>query len=166
MQWTLLAPHIVSCPAGNPHLNWTNFPALNITNDPTEAILARDTLLVISSNASSFTEPGYEVHFTWDSPGKSVGPNNSYTTRTLAGAPKCAAWIAQLNVTYTELYNISRNWAYTIQPNGTIYRPGTANVVNGTQFILITDSNPYITPANMSYLDPHFIAGPAMYQAD
>ncbi|EPQ50672.1 hypothetical protein GLOTRDRAFT_50260, partial [Gloeophyllum trabeum ATCC 11539] len=166
MQWTLLAPHIVSCPAGNPHLNWTNFPALNITNDPTHAILPRDTQPAISSNVSSLTAPGYEVHFTWDSPGKSVGPNSSYTTRTLAGAPKYAAWIAQLNVTYTELYNISGNSAYTIQPNGTLYGPGTASVLNGTQFVLITDSNPYITPANMSYLDPHVVAGPAMYQAD
>jgi hypothetical protein len=31
MTWTLLSPHIVSCPAGNPHIQWQNFPALNIT---------------------------------------------------------------------------------------------------------------------------------------
>jgi len=31
MAWTLLAPHIVSCPAENPRIAWNNFPALNIT---------------------------------------------------------------------------------------------------------------------------------------
>lgn len=31
MAWTLLAPHIVSCPAENPRIAWQNFPALNVT---------------------------------------------------------------------------------------------------------------------------------------
>ena len=31
MTWTLLSPFIVTCPAGNPHIQWQNFPALNIT---------------------------------------------------------------------------------------------------------------------------------------
>ncbi|TFK45927.1 Rds1 protein [Heliocybe sulcata] len=166
MQWTLLAPYITSCPAENPHLNWTNLPALNITNDPTQTILSLNNTADISTNVSSVTAPGYEVHLVWDAPGKSVGPNASYATKTLAGAPQYAAWIAQLNVTYTELYNVLGNSAYTVQPNGTVFGPGSAAIVNGTQFILITDSNPYITPANMSYLDPHVVAGPAMYQAD
>ncbi|KZT18908.1 hypothetical protein NEOLEDRAFT_1079085 [Neolentinus lepideus HHB14362 ss-1] len=167
MTWTLLAPYITSCPEGNPHLKWTNFPALNITNDPTQFALSSDKKPAISSNVSSLTAPGYEVHFVWDCPCKSVGPNNTYITKSMAtGPPKFAAWIAQLNVTYTELYNVSGNSAYTIQPTGGVFGPNSATVVNGTQFVLLTDSNPYITPANMSYLDAHVVAGPAVYQAD
>jgi hypothetical protein len=33
MAWTLLSPYIVSCPPENPHIEWQNFPWLNVVND-------------------------------------------------------------------------------------------------------------------------------------
>ncbi len=40
--------------------------------------------------------PGREVYFSWEAPGKAVGPNNSYVTSTTAGAPQFVVWVTQL----------------------------------------------------------------------
>ena len=45
----------------------------------------------------------------------------------------------------------------TIQPN--------SSFINGTLFVMITDDNPYITPFNVSMLNDHIVAGPALYQS-
>jgi hypothetical protein len=37
--------------------------------------------------------------------------------------------------------------------------------VNGTMFIAITDMNLTVTPSNLSMINPHVYAGPALYQA-
>lgn len=85
-----------------------------------------------------------------------------------------AAWISQLNTTYTELKDINGEKASTTQPGGNIFfnhtAPGsnatiTAPLVNDTMFVLITDDNPHVTPFNLSLLNKHVVAGPAMYQA-
>ena len=56
-----------------------------------------------------------------------------------------AAWVSQLNVTYTPLTNISGNSADTTQPDASIYGDGTAALVNGTVYV------------NHNYLLPMFL---------
>jgi hypothetical protein len=79
-------------------------------------------------------------------------------------------WINQLNATYTPLMNLTNTtvgyMAYTLQPNGTVFPDlNHDGVVNGTTFIVITDTDLYVTPHNLSMVNPHVVAGPAMYQA-
>ncbi|OAX83257.1 hypothetical protein ACJ72_02387 [Emergomyces africanus] len=51
----------------------------------------------------------------------------------------------------------------TIQPNLTTFEGDPA--INGTIFIAITDTNLFLTPFNLSLINPHVLAGPAVYQA-
>ncbi|EEQ91212.1 rds1 [Blastomyces dermatitidis ER-3] len=51
----------------------------------------------------------------------------------------------------------------TIQPDLSTYEGDPA--INGTIFIALTDSNPFLTPFNLSLINPHVVAGPAVYQA-
>ena len=88
MQWTLLAPYIVGCPENNTRVQFQNFPALNITNNPNVSALALNATPAASRNETSFTTPGQAIYLEWESPGKQVGPNNSYTTNTTAGEAK------------------------------------------------------------------------------
>ncbi|KAF3913201.1 hypothetical protein AA313_de0206395 [Arthrobotrys entomopaga] len=161
MAWTLLAPYIHECPAENPHLPWQNFPALLIENNPN----ATDPRFgpKISTNRTALSYPGRIVELSWEEPGKVVGYNKSYVTSTTAGAPKWVAWLNQVNLTYTALENVTENRGYTKQPNVTVF--ADQELVNGTMFIMITDDNPYITPANLSILNQHVVAGPALYQS-
>ena len=197
--WTLLSPHIASCPANQTRLVWQNFPALSIVNQPNparrdarktgnnetiesgqstlnstvvpddEACITSEEVGVncgpsISTNRSiPLSYPGREVFFSWEDPGKAVGPNNSYVTTTAAGAPAFVAWVTQLNLTYSPLTNISGNNGMTIQPNVSTFAGDPA--INGTIFVAITDSDLYLTPFNLSLINPHVLAGPAMYQA-
>ncbi|KAK3938640.1 ferritin-like domain-containing protein [Diplogelasinospora grovesii] len=163
--WTLLAPYISSCPAGQTRLIWQNFPSLYILNQPNplrvngsdvfnettggytntaseKPIKPNESCLdnfeigvncapAVSHNRSApLSYPGRQVFLQWDNPGNPIGPNNSYITNTTAGAPRFAAWVSQLNVTYTPLLNISGNTAYTIQPNTSTFAGDPA--VNGT----------------------------------
>jgi hypothetical protein len=107
--WTLLAPHIKSCPAGTPRLPWQNFPALKVLNNPNATNATTNFMPAVTQNRTALSMPGDYVKFLFESPGQPVGPNGSYTTNTSAGAPLFAAWISQLNVTYTPLYNITYN---------------------------------------------------------
>ncbi|KDR71779.1 hypothetical protein GALMADRAFT_779423 [Galerina marginata CBS 339.88] len=174
MAWTLLAPHLVTCPAGNPRIAWQNFPALNITNNPNATALVNGsnnnngsaTTPAITHNRSEpLSYPGRTVSLKWELPGKTVGPNNNYTTSTTAGSPKFVAWISQLNTTYTKLDNISGQSGSTIQPGGAVFGGNTAPIVNGSMFVVITDANVTVTPANISMINKHVVAGPAVYQA-
>ncbi|KAI0890828.1 ferritin-like domain-containing protein [Annulohypoxylon nitens] len=105
---------------------------------------------------------GRQVFLSWDSPGYRTGPNNSYVTSTNAGTAKFAAWVSQLNVTYTTLYFTGDNAAYTFQPNTTTYEGDPT--VNGTVFLAITDLDLYVTPFNISLINPH-VNALAIYQA-
>ncbi|KJA16414.1 hypothetical protein HYPSUDRAFT_147726 [Hypholoma sublateritium FD-334 SS-4] len=172
MAWTLLAPYIVSCPASNPKIEWQNFPALNITNNPNAtayfnlSVIGNETTPAITHNRSEpLSYPGREVFFTWETPGKQVGYNNSFTTNTTAGDPKFVAWISQLNTTFTELMDINNQSGKTYQPGGTVFGGNSSPIVNGTMFVAITDANLTITPANISMLNSHIVAGPALYQS-
>lgn len=112
------------------------------------------------------TEPlsyaGREVFLEWEAPGKAVGPNDSYVTSTSAGQPKFALWVSQLNATYSPLLNVSGNSGYTIQPNVSTYEGDPA--INGTMFLAITDEDLYVTPFNLSMVNPHVYAV-SLYQA-
>ncbi|CAG7928918.1 unnamed protein product [Penicillium olsonii] len=121
------------------------------------------------------TFPGRRVLLQWDSPGKQVGPNNSYTTAVQTNASaKYVIWVSQLNVTYTTLHvdnstngtattNSTGGRGYTTQPDLETYQGDPT--INGTIFIAITDSDPTLSPFNLSLINPHVIAGPALYQA-
>ncbi|KAI1343295.1 ferritin-like domain-containing protein [Xylariaceae sp. FL0016] len=117
---------------------------------------------ITHNRSQPLSYPGRQVFLSWDEPGMPIGPNNSYVTSTTAGDPKYAAWVSQLNVTYSPLMNISGNSAYTIQPNTSTYEgdPG----INGTIFLLITDRELAVTPFNLSQINP-FVNALAMYQA-
>jgi hypothetical protein len=101
--------------------------------------------------------PGKLLNLTWEMPGMAVGPNNSYITATSAGAPAFVAWVNQLNLTYTPLEITGNNTGYTYQPAGEVYE-------GDPMFIALTDSNPYLTPFNLSMINPHVVAL-GLYQA-
>ncbi|KAI1800241.1 ferritin-like domain-containing protein [Daldinia bambusicola] len=117
---------------------------------------------ITHNRTAPLSYPGRQVFLEWDSPGKTVGPNNSYVTSVSAGYPRYAAWVSQLNVTYTPLQNISGNTAYTIQPNTSTYEGDPA--VNGTIFLAITDDDLFVTPFNLTQINPH-VNALAIYQA-
>ncbi|EIM92371.1 Rds1 protein [Stereum hirsutum FP-91666 SS1] len=168
MQWTLMQPYISSCPAGNPNVTWPIFPPLNILNNPyyPDLNLTAD----ISSNVTAVTYPGRVVKLTWEEPGAVTGFNKSFTTQSSAGTAKYAAWISQLNTTYTLLEDVNGTSASTIQPSGalfnnvTLFSNSTFPLLNGTVYLLITDAAPLVTPYNLSQIEPHIVAGPALYQ--
>ncbi|KAF1983674.1 hypothetical protein K402DRAFT_423541 [Aulographum hederae CBS 113979] len=108
--------------------------------------------------------PGKAIHLTWDAPGEPVGPNNSYTTSIggVAGAPQYVGWASQLNFTYTPLEMTGEREGWTYQPAGEVYEGDPA--VNGTMFVVLTDEELYVTPFNLSMVNPHVIAL-GIYQA-
>ncbi|EJD42532.1 hypothetical protein AURDEDRAFT_126357 [Auricularia subglabra TFB-10046 SS5] len=162
MQWTLLAPYIATCPVDTPRVNWTAFPTLNIQNNP--SLLDFNQTSDVGSNETAIAGPGREVQLSWNAPGDSTGWNASYTTASRAtGAPQWVAWISQLNTTYTPLTDVDGNTGKTVQPGGGVYGEGTAPLLNGTVFIAITDADVYVTPYNLSEIEAHIIAGPALY---
>ncbi|KAL6892278.1 ferritin-like domain-containing protein [Trichoderma evansii] len=119
----------------------------------------------ISQNRSvPLSYPGRQVFLNWDRPGKLVGPNNSYVTTTRVGVPRFAAWVSQLNVTYSPLLNINlRNrTAFTFQPNVSTWDHDPA--INGTMFLALTDARINVTPFNLSQINPH-VAALGVYQA-
>ncbi|KAI0545582.1 hypothetical protein F4679DRAFT_457796 [Xylaria curta] len=122
----------------------------------------RCTAAITHNRTNPLSYAGRQVFLEWDTPGQAVGPNNSYVTSTSAGAPKFAAWVSQLNVTYSPLMNISGNSAYTIQPNTSTYEGDPA--INGTIFLLVTDRDLPVTPFNLSQVNP-FVNALSLYQA-
>jgi len=87
----------------------------------------------------------------------------SYVTSTAAGAPQFVAWVTQLNLTYSTLTLTGNNTGTTIQPNVSTFAGDPA--INGTMFIALTDAAINLTPFNLSMINPHVVAGPALYQA-
>ncbi|KAF2746564.1 hypothetical protein M011DRAFT_404516 [Sporormia fimetaria CBS 119925] len=118
----------------------------------------------ISRNRSEpLSFPGRLVNMTWEAPGQPVGPNNSYVTATEAhGPPQWVAWVSQLNLTYTPLEVTGEREGYTYQPAGVVFEGDPA--VNGTMFVALTDQNPFLTPFNLSMINPHVVAL-GLYQA-
>ena len=120
---------------------------------------------ITRNRTTPLSYPGRQVALRWESPGKAVGPNNSYVTSTSAGSPQFVVWVSQLNVTYTPLRmsGMNSSTGTTMQPDMQTFDGDPA--VNGTMFIAITDSDPFLTPFNISMINPHVVAGPALYQA-
>jgi hypothetical protein len=117
----------------------------------------------ISRNRSEpLSFPGRQVYLSWDNPGQAVGPNNSYVTSTTAGQPAFAAWVSQLNLTYTPLTVTGDNEGYTFQPASEVFEGDPA--VNGTMFLALTDTDLFLTPFNLSMINPH-VAALGIYQA-
>lgn len=119
----------------------------------------------ISQNRSiPLSYPGRQVFLEWDAPGKAVGPNNSYVTATNVTVPKFAMWVSQLNVTYSPLQNVSLSsrTAYTFQPNISTWAGDP--MINGTMFLALTDTDLFVTPYNLSLINPH-VHSLAVYQA-
>lgn len=106
---------------------------------------------------------GKQVRFLWDAPGQAVGPNNSYVTATTGGTPTFVAWVNQLNLTYTPLTVTGPNEGFTYQPAGQVYENGQG-VVNDTMFIALTATDMFLTPFNLSMINPHVVAL-GIYQA-
>ena len=167
--WTLLSPYIVSCPSHNEPLQWTIFPKLTIDNNP-EAISAGLAAggAAISHNISALTATGDELQFTYDQPGKTQGP---YNQKTMAGPhthgdkPRYAAFISQLNLTYSPLYDVTSTSAKVKVPGGNVLPVGGKGIINGTMFVSLTSQDPYLTPANLSLINSYTVAGPALFQA-
>jgi Ferritin-like domain len=171
MAWTLLAPWITGCSNDTPRLAWQNFPALTVLNNPNATATYNTSYPpAITHNRTAFSYPGMMVDLWFEKPGKPVGPNLTYITSTSAGKPEFAVWVSQLNITYTPLQSVCEyadGWsASTLQPNETVFpQINTDGVVNGTTFIAVTDTDLYLSPANLSFINPHIVAGPAIYQA-
>ncbi|KAK5661613.1 hypothetical protein OQA88_9713 [Cercophora sp. LCS_1] len=117
---------------------------------------------ITKNRSQPLSYPGRQVFLRWDDPGQAVGPNNSYVTNTTAGIPAFAAWVSQLNVTYSALQDVANNSAWTVQPNVSTFAGDPA--VNGTMYLVLTDEEVYVTPFNLSMLNPR-VYGVALYQA-
>ncbi|KAJ9608923.1 hypothetical protein H2200_006694 [Cladophialophora chaetospira] len=149
---------------GSDPLNTTGIQASNLCATGKSA--ANDCGPAISQNKSiPLSYPGRPIMLQWGSVNQTVGPNNSYVTSrsSLADAPRYALFVSQLNATYVPLMNISGNMGTVVQPNGTVFTHDPA--INGTSFIAITSQNPYVTPFNLSLVNPYVYAGPALYQS-
>jgi hypothetical protein len=119
---------------------------------------------VANNRSIPLSYPGRQVFLKWDGPGQLVGPNNSYVTTTSVGEPRFALWLSQLNVTYTPLEGVDRDekTAYTIQPDVSTWKGDPA--INGTMFLALTDVDMFVTPFNVTMVNPH-VAALAVYQA-
>ncbi|KMU84091.1 hypothetical protein CIHG_01877 [Coccidioides immitis H538.4] len=146
-----------------PGINAANMSAI----DPEDLCSNSTCAPSISGNRTHpLTEPGQPVAISWEQPGMHVGPNNSYVTTSTAGEPAFLAWVTQLNITYSPLTRINRSipmTAETTQPEFDTYAGDPA--INGTIFVAVTDLDLFVTPFNLSLLNPHIVAGPAVYQA-
>ncbi|KXJ85577.1 hypothetical protein Micbo1qcDRAFT_127779 [Microdochium bolleyi] len=188
--WTFLAPYISHCDAGIDRVVWQNFPKLTVINQPNPLRLDaskswndthNDAVGTQSNEGVSYNEAcgqlcrpgiahnrgrplsyaGRDVFLQWDSPGEPVGPDNSYSTSSLAGSPLYAAWVSSTSVVYTPLLDIVGNSAHTYQPNATSYG---VSAVNGTMYIAVTDAKAEVLPFNLDRINPHVVAL-GMYQA-
>lgn len=107
MAWTILATYLKSCPKNNPKIEWRNFPALAVVNQPDvfadfSPAITRDRTL---------TAPGREINLTWDAPGKKVGPDQAYVTSTgTSGKPKVGCHLSSDEPKDRSMYSPSRSY--------------------------------------------------------
>lgn len=166
--WTLLAPWIESCPPENPKVGWSNYPALTIENEPN--LQFEDSQAAVSTNRSALVHPSEKISFTWENPGKQVGPDNAYTTTTNTQDPaKYALFVNQLNATYTPLEGVDGNSGFTYFPyEQFVYNNSLTSgnpTLNGTGFVALTSWNPTITPFNLTAVNDYVVAGPSIIRA-
>jgi hypothetical protein len=139
----------------------TDPSAANITGNDQGCInaqgIGKNCAPGIARNRSQpLSYPGKRVYLEWDAPGQQVGPNNSYTTATTAGKPKCVGWSSQLNLTYSNFTITGPNRGWTEQPSGYVF--GNDGIINGTMAVMLTDLDLFVTPFNTTELNPHIVA--------
>ncbi|KAI9370334.1 ferritin-like domain-containing protein [Aspergillus egyptiacus] len=117
---------------------------------------------VARNRSQPLSFPGKRVFFEWEAPGKAVGPNNSYITSTNAGQPRWVGWSNQLNFTYSPLTVTGPNQGWTDQPGGYVFADD--GIINDTMAVMLTDSDLFVTPFNLTMLNPHIVAL-GLYQA-
>ncbi|GAA5960124.1 hypothetical protein JCM21900_002411 [Sporobolomyces salmonicolor] len=162
--WTMLSRFIKSCPSTNPRIEWQNFPALTITNQPW-ALAGKPG---INSNYTLTSGAGRKLHFTWEQPGKVTGYDDLYVTSTFAGEPKFLAFFDQLNVTYAPIYDVKKGHdglssASARVPASIVFRP-EPQVVN-TVFVSLVDKDLPVSPYTISLLNNATVAGPTWFFA-
>jgi len=163
MAWTLLSQHIISCPPSNfvKPIVFPIFPRLNITTNPNPIDPHHGP--AIATNRTALSEPGTRVKMNWQDKGVPAGPYNQFTSSNATAGPKYAAWLSQASLIYTPLENVNGQYAETVQPGGLVFDTFGPGIVNGTMFLMITDANPPLTPGNLSLINDHIVAGPALY---
>lgn len=113
--WTLLQPYIKSCPASNPKIVFQIFPKLTVDSpNVTNAATGFKSAVAGTNLTTPAIVPGQIVHLNWEAPGQVAGYNKSqslYTTNVSKGIgkPAYAAFLSHINLTYTELFNVSTN---------------------------------------------------------
>lgn len=133
---------------------------------PNSTVVGEDCSPAITHNRTfPLSYPGRPIYLQWGDVNQTVGPNNSYVTSrsAVADAPRYAMFVNQLNATYVPLQNITANSGVAIQPNTSTFAGDPT--INGTSFIVITSSNDYVTPFNLSNINPFVYAGPALYSS-
>lgn len=159
--WTLLAPYIQSCPQENPRIGWSNFPALEVVNNPSLSYAGSQS--DVSTNITQLTFPNQTtIQLRWENPGKSVGPDQSYTTVKNGGKAKYALFQQSYNISYAPITFTGENEGTAVIPEAIIYDTDIAftnTAFNGTGFVAVVDSNPTLTPYNSSLILPHMVAG-------
>ncbi|KAL3484910.1 ferritin-like domain-containing protein [Aspergillus germanicus] len=128
----------------------------------TEGVGVNCSPAISRNRTQPLSYPGKRVFLEWEAPGQAVGPNNSYITSTTAGQPKFVAWSSQLNLTYSPLTVTEGNRGWTTQPSGFVY--GNDAIINGTMAVMLTDTDLFVTPFNLTQLNPHIVAL-GLYQA-
>lgn len=133
---------------------------------PNATAIGEDCSAAISRNRTNpLSYPGRPIYLQWGNANETIGPNNSYLTSrsAVADAPRYAMFVNQLNATYIPLQNVSGNTGVAIQPNTSTFAGDPT--INGTSFIAITSQNIYVTPFNLTTINPYVYAGPALYSA-
>jgi len=164
--WTLLAPWIQSCPEENPLVRWSNYPALTVVNNPTLAYAGSKA--AVQTNRTALTQPGDVIQFTWDAPGKTVGPDGQYITVKTGGDPRYAVFLQSYNATFVELTMTGERSATARVPSAVVFDTPIASSgpsINGTAFAAIVDEKMDLTPYNFTLITKHMVAGPAIFQA-
>lgn len=181
--WTLLQPYIQSCPDHNSHIQFQVFPQLRV-NSPnlTQAATSFKASLGGTKFSSEPSPAGRRVELNWDAPGRVVGYNRSqslYKTDLHKGIGQAShlAWLSHINLTYTPLEGLSKNEngtysAYTYVPEFLNLFPNDSsapvqvnqNVLAGTIYVAVTDSNTTFTPYNLTGINAHILGGPSIYQ--
>jgi len=164
--WTLLAPWIQSCPEENPLVRWSNYPALTVVNNPTLAYAGSKA--AVQTNRTALTQPGDVIQFTWDAPGKTVGPDGQYITVKTGGDPRYAVFLQSYNATFVELTMTGERSATARVPSAVVFDTPIASSgpsINGTAFAAIVDEKMDLTPYNFTLITKRMVAGPAIFQA-
>ncbi|RHZ43057.1 putative stress response protein (Rds1) [Aspergillus thermomutatus] len=177
--WTLLVQYISSCPENNIRLVWQNFPNLYVVNqanpnriDP-NSTEAREVVGSRTGDPSDSRIPEAESCTHNNVTGYNCGPaitRDKYDPLTFPGAKSSLPGTSQAvlwgrtTAMSPQRWRVSprQNQGYTYQPASEVFETDPA--LNGTAFIAITDTDLFVTPYNLTMLNPH-IRALGLYQA-